>query len=418
MSETYEVQLGDTFASIARVVYGRDDYADLIRSANPGATEPLIAFTILTIPPNPDTFFAETPGVVQTKGETPSVVIDGVVFDKWTEFTLTRCIDRMDTIELSAPFDPSDQQQVKILQPFTFKRLTVWSGVEFVLEGFVFNVLPKLNESSRTVEISGYSRPGVLNDCMPSSGEYPVSWVNADLFTIAYQLCKPFTIPIVADDDVGPVWDEQSCNPGTSILSFLAKLAKERKVVIGNDELGKLTLRQSVKPGNPVTRLVESKPPLTRVMADFKPDSYFSHVTVLPTYSLGYGDDGPVTRENKHLKTVFRPYVFKAGDSVEASLPDIADAKIGRMFGEAISYRIEVNTWRDKNGDIWKPNTTITLNAPSVMVYNDYEFVIRRVTLKRTADSETATLDLSLPGLFNGEQPDSLPWDNPEQGVA
>jgi hypothetical protein len=45
------------------------------------------------------------------------------------------------------------------------------------------------------------------------------------------------------------------------------------------------------------------------------------------------------------------------------------------------------------------------------MIYSSYEFVVRSVRFDSETDSETAELDLVLPGSFSGEIPESMPWD-------
>ena len=77
-----------------------------------------------------------------------------------------------------------------------------------------------------------------------------------------------------------------------------------------------------------------------------------------------------------------------------------------------MAYTCRVSTWRDPAGNLWAPNTTVTLTAPDAMIYDKYEFIIRSVTFETDRATETATLNLVLTGSFSGEIPDSLPWDN------
>lgn len=82
------------------------------------------------------------------------------------------------------------------------------------------------------------------------------------------------------------------------------------------------------------------------------------------------------------------------------------------MFGNMVSYVVEgIPTWRDPKGNLWRPNTTITLKAPEAMIYRETEFLIRNVTLRQDAQSKTATLGLVLPGAFSGETPSRLPFE-------
>jgi hypothetical protein len=45
------------------------------------------------------------------------------------------------------------------------------------------------------------------------------------------------------------------------------------------------------------------------------------------------------------------------------------------------------------------------------MIYRETELLIRAVKLHQTAETETATLSLVLPGTFGGTLPKELPWD-------
>ena len=102
---------------------------------------------------------------------------------------------------------------------------------------------------------------------------------------------------------------------------------------------------------------------------------------------------------------------FKAPDTLNADVKAAVEAKAGRMFGNMAAYSVTVSTWRDPQGDLWEPNTTVKLLAPGAMIYNEYEFVIRSVDLDVEGDKRTATLDLVIPGSFSGVIPKVLPWE-------
>ena len=81
------------------------------------------------------------------------------------------------------------------------------------------------------------------------------------------------------------------------------------------------------------------------------------------------------------------------------------------MFGAMASYSVALSTWRDPAGNLWAPNTTLKLQAPGAMIYNSYEFIVRSVEFSKDSTSETARLNLVLPGAFSGQIPEALPWD-------
>ena len=114
---------------------------------------------------------------------------------------------------------------------------------------------------------------------------------------------------------------------------------------------------------------------------------------------------------NKFGGKYFRPHACKFDDTEAGDAPTATQAKMGRMFANTVSYEIEdLPTWRNPAGKLWSPNTTLTLRAPSAMVYRESELMIRNVRLKQSADTVSASLDLVLPGAFSGEMPRALPW--------
>ena len=190
----------------------------------------------------------------------------------------------------------------------------------------------------------------------------------------------------------------------------MASLARQRKLVISNNEAGEVVFRKSASTGAPVANLTQGAAPLVRVDPNFDGQEYYSSVTgVEPTlFSVIAGDK--LTVQNPHLNGVVRPFTFEVGDSPSGSLQDAVDSKIGRMFGSLASYSVTVSTWRDPSGTLWRENTFINLTAADAMVYNQYKFLIRGVEFFKNSNKTEARLNLIMPGAFSGEIPDSLPW--------
>src|SRR5699024_7629400 len=136
--------------------------------------------------------------------------------------------------------------------------------------------------------------------------------------------------------------------------------------------------------------------------------TYYSEITGLAKTRVGRGGSS-YTVTNPRLQGVVRPHTFQVNDTDSPDLPAAVAAKMGRMFGNMVSYSAEVPTWRDPSGALWAPNSTVTLQAPGAMVYRETELVIREVTLKQDADSHSASLSLMMPGAFSGEIPEVLP---------
>lgn len=426
---TYVVLEGDTFNRVSRNVYAVETKSNLIRRANPGVVEPLSQGTTLNIPvdvsapvdqaqqlvsndPAQVTISIRIPETINKSPELGSFFDETVIRNKqftiWESINIKRSIDSLSTISLRAPFDPDDKDMRTLFKPFTFYEITVSVGGNKLFVGTMVNPVPRLNDTKSTVDIIAYSLPGIMNDCNPPVGDYPLSWEQFTLKEIADDLAASFGVSVRFDDNNSLVFDNISMKPEAKALSFLQDLAKQRNLVIGDNRDGELVFRQSVEIGSPVARLQQGFSPLISVTPKFNAQKTFSSVTGISTSDVGT-DGEPVTVQTGILGGRYHTYIVK--DTVTTSLKEVVEAKVGRMYGNMATYECKVSTWFDPFGSLWTPNTTVKLLAPGAMVYEEYEFIIRSVEYSRTSESETAVLHLVLPGSFSGQIPASLPWE-------
>lgn len=404
----YVTAAGDTFELVSRKVYGEELQATRIAEANPGVTEPLAAGVTLTIPdalnevqlsPNP-----------QGNPNEVSLLINEERFTFWERVSIRRAIDSVDTVNFSAPFEADSAKFRETFKPFAHLHAAVTVGGVKLFTGFVIGIQPQLTANRRSVQVSGYARPGILFDCTAAASSFPLEYEGQRLPAIAAALASPFGVAIETIGNGGAAFERVALNPDKVVGSFLADLAKQRGLVLSSTGEGKLLIWESEDTGTPVAVLQQGAAPVVSVEAEFKPQKYFTSITALDPVSIG-NPGGKYTARNKFAEGGFRPYTFEAKDTESGNVKAAAEAKLGRMFGEVASYKLSVNTWRTPSGDLWAPNTTISLDAPGAMIYGPYSFLVRAVTFNKDSKSETAELELVLPGAYNGKQPEALPWN-------
>lgn len=366
------------------------------------------------------------------QNEKVELLIGGKAFAHWFDLEIKLCIDTFDTVGFTAPFDPSNKAFRQLFKPFSYQPIQLLLNGETLFTGTIIGIEPKVDANSKTVAVTAYSTPGVLCDCTAptgfghkgrrsAAGAIPLEFKKQTLRSIATQLCEPFGIPIeFRNIDAGAPFEKVAIKIEEKIHSFLVELAKQRGCVMTNNVDGSLLFWKSIKRGAPVVQFVEGVPPLSSVQATFSPQEYYSegtgyapakhrkagsHYTVLNRW-LGQGIDDGSDPINTH-----RPISWKFDDTERQDAPDATKAKIARMFANILTVTLdELSTWRDPNGKLWDPNTSLTLLAPGAMVYKETEFLIREVTLRQNKDKLSASLGLVLPGAFSGEMPETLPW--------
>lgn len=407
---SYVVKPGDTFASIARRVYGSEQYAGLVAKANPGATSPVPGAALAT-PPRPGGPPARSGPAPAANPSEVSIEVAGSRFRFWDDLRITRAFDSIDTVQFSAPFESDAPGFRESFRPFGFAPVQIAAGGATLFTGTMVDVAPDLGGQRKALQVSGYGLPGVLADCTAPASAFPLEYDQQSLRAIAASLLEPFGLSAQFDGGPGAPFERVALSPGGEVLPFLVDLAKQRSLVIGSTPDGALVFRQSSATGAPVAELTQGASPLLSVAPTFRPQRYYSSVTGLEPVIIGLAG-AQHTARNPHLPDVVRPYTFEAPDVVGGGLQTAVEAKAGRMFCNVASYAVAVSTWRDSGGALWAPGTTVQVHAPDAMIYEPYSFLLRSVSFHRNAQGgETADLELVLPGAFSGEMPEALPWD-------
>lgn len=410
MSTTYSVVSGDTFDAISRKIYGTAQEGGRIARTNPGANEPLSPGVTLSIPVIPD-----APKNIQQRIDTAdidetAILINGVRFRFWESVRIVRSLDGIDTVEFSAPFDFNAPGFKDIFRPVSYKSVDVTIGGNSFFTGTMIPIDPLLGNIQKTISVGCYSLPGVLNDCTPPASVFSLEFNGQGLKDIMTSMVEPFGIAIDFRVNQGPVFEQVASATGKKILAFFIELAQQRNLILTNSKRGELVVWQSIEPGNPVAKLRQGESPLLSVTPLFNPQNYYSHITGINPEDIGL-NGSQYTVKNPHLSGIVRPLTFEAPDTDDSTIKAAVEAKMGRMFGDLVSYSISVDTWRDFKGNLWEPNTTITLFAPNAMIYTEYEFIIRSIEFRKDKTTKTATLNVVLPGSFSGKIPETLPWD-------
>lgn len=415
LSISYKAIPGDTFESISRKNYGSENFTDLIKQSNPGLEEPFSPGISITIPDQPDApkTISQTDQLANDKNEA-ALMINGKRFRFWDSVRITRSIDAMDLIDFGAPFEENNNEFRSIFRPMSYQSASFTVGGELLFSGTLISINPLIDKKKKTIIVSGYSLPGVLNDCTaPASAyahQYSLEFVNQGLANIATKVSSFFGISVDFQTDQGATFEQVALEPSRKVLAFLSNLAQKKNIIISSTPDGKLLFQKSIDSGVPVAKLKQGESPVVSVIPFLNPQEYYSHITGIVPNSIGV-DGPPYTKKNEHLNGIIRPLTFLVPDTEAGDIELATNAKTGRMFANAISYDVFVDTWRDSSGKLWEPNTIINLLAPGAMVYNDYSFLIRRVTFEKTFDSEVAVLSLVIPGSFSGKIPKELPWE-------
>ena len=345
--------------------------------------------------------------------EVVQIEIGGKAWRFWSDFEINTGLDSYSTVAFTAPHEPQRREFREAFRPFAYTPVTVGlAGGEKLFNGTMLPPAPTFDEESSRVAVQCYSKPGVLLDSDAPASLLPFESRGLTIKQIADRLCQPFGIAVVMADDAQPgaPFKRVKQKLDGKVQDYLVSLAQQRGLILSDNGRGNLVILRSRPVGQPVAALEEGAAPVTSVSSTFNASDYYSEITGVTSQKM-YATGARVTERNPRPMTGIRCQTVVLDDTEKADAPAAVRARMGRMFGNAFSVSVEVPTWRDPAGRLWRPNTTIKLKAPSAMVYAPYNFIVRTVSMRNNNNAETATLGLVMPGAFSGETPARFPWD-------
>ena len=426
MSRAHNVKQGKTLGSIAVHYLGASAKWTNISGANPQLASrkkapdgsPFIyPGDTLIIPEDqtesrPASAQTKKAVVLSDKEQDVSIVISGQKFTGFTAYTIDLAYDTFDTFSFSAPYDPSIKELRDVITPFAFNPCEVYYNDALFFKGTLLTPDPELSDKASEITLQGYPLCGAINDCMVPPTKYPLQCNGITMKGIADAACEPYSIPVVFDGEAGPEFTEVSIEPTDKILDFLSRLAKQRNLLITNNEKGQIVFFNP-KSTKAAVSFVEGRLPLISIKPKFNAQDFYSHITGFGKTDAEYPSMS-YTFENKYLinKGIMRHHSFTAEDSETISdLENTVKAYAGRMFADCVNFELTCENHVNENNEVFYKGMGVCVSAPSAMITKETTFIARNVKLKRTTEGKTSELTLVLPGSYTGEIPEALPWE-------
>jgi prophage tail gpP-like protein len=363
-----------------------------------------------------------------------SVIIEGKELTGWEAASIEMAVDHIaDGFSLDGPWDWTRKELRAAVRPFGYQSVQLFIGNDLYLTGRLDRVGPKLDAKDRSINVQGRSLTGQLADC---SHRGDLEFSNLALSTICRKVCAPFGVAVRADNDTDAI-PEARAEYGQGAADFLNSLAAPHNMLLNCSYWGELVLTWGAALINrtPGARLREGEYPVESVESDFDSTKRFSRYEVATQFA-GYPDIVDVALDSS--VSVYRPHLQAAAEA--AASPDDAealaalDAEGGKgetaaqarskaakartasrlrvaALAESCSVTVGVAGWRRPDGKRWAERQTVTLYAPSAMIYHEVPWLIAGVTLKLDVSGGRSTmLRLVLPETYSGSIPKDTPW--------
>lgn len=304
------------------------------------------------------------------------LLVSGRLYGGWTRLAIQRSIEQVAggfALDLTRRW-PGADLPVGIVAGLACQ---VRIGGEPLITGYIDTVETDLAAERASLRVEGRDKTGDLVDC--SALHKTGAWRGATLHQIASDIAAPFGIRVNLDADVKEPFKRFALDDGERAFDAIERAARLRGVLVTSNETGDLVLTRASTAHSGVT-LKEG----LNLKAISATHSWRERHSVVQVKAQVPGDDDENGTQAAHLKASapdaginrYRPLVVMAEHGTSsAGLADRARWETQIRLGRGQRGRATVVGWRtDGNGfegALWRPNTLVTIDSPTLNLYGD-----------------------------------------------
>lgn len=303
------------------------------------------------------------------------------------------------------PFDASNYFDRDTWRPLRESEINLFIGGKQLFGGKVEQAIPVPGRA--IVEVSARSHTKTLLKSVIPAQAYPLERENETLFQIAQWACGIFGFTVENIDDAPGKFKKVAFENSGIVYTKLQELAQKKKRIISCSNDGKIIHIKKPVVGASAGRFEEGKD-------GFDPPVFPCNTAELHGNFLSVPEIN-----NRPCKLV--SYRNPSYDDGSVGYIDISDVPAGETQS-AIEYQA-LKEYRDfftstftpnngvfnKNGNPWEPGQVVTINAPSSMIYKDFDFLIQKI--EWDLFNRKPVLTVIPPQAYLGEKITEFPWD-------
>lgn len=333
----------------------------------------------------------------------------------FNNFTLKLQYDSVGSaFSFSFYFNPENQEHKEVMCIGHFHKCIITHNNETLLTGIILSQDFSHEAEPKMVTISGYSLPGVLEDCEIPTSLYPLQSDGLSLRQVASKLIQPFGLSLTVDSSVASLVDASftstTASESQSIKAFLSELASQKNVVISHDEFGNLLFTKSKTNLQPIIDFDVPKGSLpgTSMNLKFDGQQMHSHITVQKQASEDEGTNAAeyTIRNPFVIGSVYRPKVISQSSGDDNDTEKAAKTALSAEL-KNIKLTIVTDRWV-VDGKILKPNNIITVKNPQCYLFDKTKWFIESIDYTGNNEINTAVLNCVLPCVYDGSTPEYL----------
>ena len=366
--------------------------------------------------------------------------VGGQTFEKFNRFALSLNYNGVASVfSFDGFFDINNPDHKRLFKPLTYPKCQILLDGRVLLTGTILNQSSAIAGESSLTGISGYSLPGVLEDCEIPMDTYPLQSDGLNLREITEKIIEPFGLKLVIDrqieGDVNSLYPESlesnqlepSANTGNEetttegdeektitqtngkenekIKDYICKIASQKHIIVTHNCYGNLVFTRVATNLQSIATFTENKPSC-KISLSVNGQELHSKINLIGQGQLE--TDTPTEEEiTNPLIKAYRPGVKMQTSGDNSNIPLTAKMARGAEL-RGIQLTIETNEWYwfdGKKNHIILPNQIIDVISPSNYLSKKTRWFVESVDFTGDNEKTTATIKCVLPEVYTGEEP-------------
>ena len=414
----YKVKSGDRITRISATAYGTQNNARLIVQANPILTgrpisledlPTIYAGDVLNIPLLAANAALRNEG---TKLTIPGKAADDftlVIGDLEVPVQSAKILRTMDTAadgwSALTAWNPGENKELdKRLLPYAMPPASVYLAGKLQINGVLYTVEPEMTNSGIVKNLAGFS---FTADAIDSTLKPPYEKNNITLQQRAEEQIAHIGIRAIFEADGGGKFDRMTAEPTETIFSHLHNYARQRSILISSTPTGDMLFWKANVDGQPVGTLEETQPLPQNWNAKYDSRERFNSYKIIGQSPGGISKSAVAIDENIHRA---RFLTIQAHDTITGDIQAVANWQRSKQLADALTIPFPVSDWYDPAGNLWEPNTIVTVISRTLDVPQGFNFLIRAIEFNYNPAGRSTILSLIPPQVYtNDELP--VPWE-------
>lgn len=334
------------------------------------------------------------------------IKVNGSDYLFFNDITITLNLDAVaSSFSFEARFNPNNRIHRELFRPLGYPTVEIFDNDDILLlTGTVVNQNHKSTAEPNLITVSGYSIPGILQDCTIPTENYPLESLKRSLKDIALRLLSTFDIQLniapAVSNEANSIYQKTTAEPGDTISGYLAKLASQKNIVLGHDEKGAVLLYRPNANAQP--RQFFEKGRSVSMGWTINGQGLHSSIEVIRQPSEENPGVSLQDRANNPLIGTYRPVVNVLSSGKETDTKRAADNKrASELSNLTLAVSFEKYTQL-------RPGDIVEVQNDEVYLYQRTRFMISKLTIKESETGFNTNVELVLPETYTGETPKNI----------